>query len=44
MSKTDKTPQPGQTPAAPAPQQQGQAPKPAPQQGQTPIFKDWASI
>jgi hypothetical protein len=43
MSKTDKTPQQGEAPQGQA-QQQGQAPKPAPQQGQTPIFRDWASI
>lgn len=44
MSRTEKTPQQGQTPAAPVPQQQGQTPAPAPQQGQTPIFRDWAAI
>lgn len=43
MSKTEKSPQQGQTPPAQG-QQQGQTPDKAPQQGQTPIFKDWASI
>ncbi len=43
MSKTDRSPQQGQTPPDKG-QQQGQTPTPAPQQGQTPIFRDWASI
>jgi hypothetical protein len=46
MSKTEKTPQQGEAPQGQAQQgqQQGQTPRPAPQQGQTPIFRDWASI
>lgn len=48
MSKTDKTPQQGTAPQGPAPQgkaqQQGQTATPSAQQGQAPIFRDWASI
>lgn len=44
MSKTEKSPQQGQTPPAPASQQQGQTPKSSPQQGQPPQIRDWASI
>lgn len=43
MSKSPaRPPQHGSTPAPAS--QQDQSTKPAPQQGQTPIFKDWASI
>jgi hypothetical protein len=44
MSKSPSVPQQGGT-SSPSPQQQQQDQgKPTPQQGQTPVFKDWASI
>jgi hypothetical protein len=44
MSKSPSVPQQGGTPSSPQPQQQQDQGKPTPQQGQTPVFKDWASI
>jgi hypothetical protein len=43
MSQKPTRPQQGTRPA-PQPQQQGETPRPAPQQGETPVFRDWASI
>lgn len=40
------TPKPGAQQGSPAPTapQQGQSEKPQPQQGGTPVFRDWAAI
>jgi hypothetical protein len=44
MAKTPQTPAPQQQGSSQPGSQMGGSASPAPQQGQKPIFKDWASI